>query len=131
MKMFLNLKSDVFEPLVVSGLSTSESGRILCASYIDPLMTTDFFTFQFVPSFCEDQLLLVNLVSNIKVMPIDTLVQTVKQVIKTPPPTSQDRNKVRTGPFFRDISLELSGPEQSSGAIPNFNFSFSIQKQWE
>ncbi|XP_064627681.1 protein dopey-1-like isoform X4 [Lineus longissimus] len=49
-----------------------------------------------IPSICEDQLLLVDLVSSIKVLPTDTLVQTVKQVIKQPPPTSQDRNKKRT-----------------------------------
>lgn len=38
-------------------------------------------------STCEDQLLLVELVSAIKVLPTDTLIQTVKQVIKQPPQT--------------------------------------------
>ena len=36
---------------------------------------------------CEDQLLLVELVSAIKVLPTDTLIQTVKQVVKQPPQT--------------------------------------------
>ncbi|GFO47236.1 protein dopey 1 [Plakobranchus ocellatus] len=38
-------------------------------------------------SACEDQLLLVELVSAIKVLPTDTLIQTVKQVVKQPPQT--------------------------------------------
>ncbi|GFR99136.1 protein dopey 1 [Elysia marginata] len=38
-------------------------------------------------STCEDQLLLVELVSAIKVLPTDTLIQTVKQVVKQPPQT--------------------------------------------
>ncbi|KAH9488781.1 Protein dopey-1 [Bulinus truncatus] len=42
---------------------------------------------QVSPAICEDQLLLVELVSAIKVLPMDTLIQTVKQVIKQPPQT--------------------------------------------
>ncbi|XP_074662898.1 protein DOP1A-like [Tubulanus polymorphus] len=49
-----------------------------------------------IPGFCDEQLLLVDLVSSIKVLPTDTLIQTVKQVIKQPPPTNQDKNKKRT-----------------------------------
>ncbi|CAH1798851.1 unnamed protein product, partial [Owenia fusiformis] len=49
-----------------------------------------------IPSTCEDQLLLVDLVGAIKVLPTDTLMQTVKSVIKQPPPTNQDHNKKRT-----------------------------------
>ena len=50
--------------------------------------------FQVIPTACPDQLLLVDLVSAVKVLPIDTLIQTVKQVIKQPPPTTPDKHKV-------------------------------------
>ena len=43
---------------------------------------------------CEDQLLLVDLISAVKVLPMDTLVQTVKQVIKQPPLSELARAKV-------------------------------------
>ena len=43
---------------------------------------------------CEDQLLLVDLISAIKVLPMDTLVQTVKQVLKQPPNSELSRGKV-------------------------------------
>ena len=49
---------------------------------------------QVVPVACDDQLLLVELISAIKVLPIDTLIQTTKQVLKQPPPTSMDKHKV-------------------------------------
>ena len=39
-----------------------------------------------VPIASSDQLVLVHLVGAIRVMPIDTLVQTVHQVVKQPPP---------------------------------------------
>lgn len=42
---------------------------------------------------CEDQLLLVELVSAIKVLPADTLIQTVKSVLKQPPQTELAKNK--------------------------------------
>lgn len=41
-----------------------------------------------VISASEEQLVLVNLISAIKVMPMDTLIQTVRQVIKQPPQTN-------------------------------------------
>ncbi|XP_076078008.1 protein DOP1A-like isoform X1 [Mytilus galloprovincialis] len=41
----------------------------------------------------DEQLLLVNLISAIKVLPTDTLVQTVKQVIKQPPPSELSKAK--------------------------------------
>ena len=50
--------------------------------------------FQVIPLACDDQLLLVEVVGAIKVLPTDTLMQTVKQVIKQPPPTNLDKNKV-------------------------------------
>lgn len=43
---------------------------------------------------CDDQLLLVDLVSEIKVLPTDKLVQMVKQVMKQPPPSELTKNKV-------------------------------------
>lgn len=42
---------------------------------------------------CEDQLLLVELVGAIKVLPMDTLIQTVKAVLKNPPSTELSKNK--------------------------------------
>ncbi|XP_013389897.1 LOW QUALITY PROTEIN: protein dopey-1-like [Lingula anatina] len=54
-----------------------------------------------IPNWCEDQLLLVELVSSVRVLPTDTLIQTLRQVIKSPPPTNQDRNKKR-------VPLEVS-----------------------
>ncbi|XP_014214024.1 protein dopey-1 homolog isoform X2 [Copidosoma floridanum] len=52
-----------------------------------------------LPEACPNQQVLVQLVSAIRVMPIDTLVQTVHQVIKTPPPV----NGVK-----QDFCLEVS-----------------------
>ncbi|XP_011499422.1 PREDICTED: protein dopey-1 homolog [Ceratosolen solmsi marchali] len=52
-----------------------------------------------LPEACPNQQVLVQLVSAIRVMPIDTLVQTVHQVIKTPPPISGVK---------QDFSLEVS-----------------------
>ncbi|KAJ8674892.1 hypothetical protein QAD02_010678 [Eretmocerus hayati] len=52
-----------------------------------------------LPEACSNQQVLVQLVSAIRVMPMDTLVQTVNQVIKSPPPISGVRN---------DFSLEVS-----------------------
>ncbi|ESO88953.1 hypothetical protein LOTGIDRAFT_154021 [Lottia gigantea] len=46
-----------------------------------------------IPVPCEDQLLLVELVSSIKVLPTDTLIQTIKQVLKQPPPTELTNKK--------------------------------------
>ncbi|KAK0181813.1 hypothetical protein PV327_000009 [Microctonus hyperodae] len=52
-----------------------------------------------LPEACPNQQVIVNLVSAIRVMPIDTLVQTVNQVIKTPPPIHGVK---------QDFSLEVS-----------------------
>ncbi|XP_021360674.1 protein dopey-1-like isoform X2 [Mizuhopecten yessoensis] len=49
----------------------------------------------------DDQLLLVDLVSAIRVLPIDTLVQTVKQVLKQPPPTNLSRTR-------KNVPLEVN-----------------------
>ncbi|XP_069103129.1 protein DOP1A-like isoform X2 [Argopecten irradians] len=49
----------------------------------------------------DDQLLLVDLVSAIRVLPTDTLVQTVKQVLKQPPPTNLSRTR-------KNIPLEVN-----------------------
>ncbi|XP_060598596.1 protein dopey-1-like isoform X2 [Ruditapes philippinarum] len=46
-----------------------------------------------LPTPCDDQLLLVDLVGAIKVFPTDTLVQTVKEVINNPPSSELSRTK--------------------------------------
>jgi hypothetical protein len=56
-----------------------------------------------LPQACVEQLLLVKLVSNIRVMPIDSFIQTLHQVVKTPPPIHHSHN-----PPALDVSaLEL------------------------
>ena len=45
---------------------------------------------QSIPEFCPDQLILVDLVSSIRVIPIDTLVQTVRSVVRQPPNIGQN-----------------------------------------
>lgn len=57
------------------------------------------FVFQVLPEACPNQQVMVDLVSAIRVMPIDTLVQTVNHVIKTPPLTHGVK---------QDFSLEVS-----------------------
>ncbi|CAL7952170.1 unnamed protein product [Xylocopa violacea] len=52
-----------------------------------------------LPEACPNQQVMVHLVSAIRVMPIDTLVQTVHQVVKNPPPISGVK---------QDFSLEVS-----------------------
>ncbi|KZC07062.1 Protein dopey-1 like protein [Dufourea novaeangliae] len=52
-----------------------------------------------LPEACPNQQVMVHLVSAIRVMPIDTLVQTVHQVVKTPPPIHGVK---------QDFSLEVS-----------------------
>ncbi|XP_065293600.1 protein DOP1A isoform X1 [Dermacentor albipictus] len=46
-----------------------------------------------IPQWSPDHLLLVELVSAIKVLPMDSVVQVVRQVIRQPPPTNHDRKK--------------------------------------
>ncbi|XP_038049265.1 protein dopey-1-like isoform X2 [Patiria miniata] len=46
-----------------------------------------------VPQACEDQVVLVELVSAIRAMPTDTLMQTIKQVLKAPPFTIRDKDQ--------------------------------------
>lgn len=59
-----------------------------------------FYIFiQVLPEACPNQQVMVHLVSAIRVMPIDTLVQTVHQVVKTPPPIHGVK---------QDFSLEVS-----------------------
>ncbi|XP_013774408.1 protein dopey-1-like isoform X2 [Limulus polyphemus] len=52
-----------------------------------------FPTRKVIPPWTQSQLLLVELVAAIKVVPMESVVQTVRQVIKQPPPTSHDKNK--------------------------------------
>ncbi|KAH0955706.1 hypothetical protein HN011_002395 [Eciton burchellii] len=54
---------------------------------------------QMLPEACPNQQVMVDLVSAIRVMPIDTLVHTVHQVVKTPPPIHGVK---------QDFSLEVS-----------------------
>lgn len=54
---------------------------------------------QILPEACPNQQVMVHLVSAIRVMPIDTLVQTVHQVVKSPPPIHGVK---------QDFSLEVS-----------------------
>ena len=58
-----------------------------------------FFKNQVIPEACANQQVIVHLVSAIRVMPFDTLVQTVQQVIKAPPPIHGVK---------QDFSLEVS-----------------------
>ncbi|EFN67195.1 Protein dopey-1-like protein, partial [Camponotus floridanus] len=58
-----------------------------------------FISMQILPEACPNQQVMVHLVSAIRVMPIDTLVHTVHQVVKTPPPIHGIK---------QDFSLEVS-----------------------
>ncbi|XP_043188734.1 protein dopey-1-like [Amphibalanus amphitrite] len=49
---------------------------------------------QSIPEFCADQLVLVDLVSSIRVIPIDNLVQTVRSVVKQPPNIGLNRSQL-------------------------------------
>ncbi len=49
---------------------------------------------QVIAHVSDEQSILVDLLRAIKVLPTDTLMQTIRQVIKQPPPTNQDKNKV-------------------------------------
>ncbi|KAG1674361.1 Protein dopey-2 [Nymphon striatum] len=51
----------------------------------------------------EQQLVLVDLISSIKVMPIDTLVQNIRHVVKHPPPTNVDDKRLH-----KNLPLEVS-----------------------
>ncbi|XP_050391433.1 protein dopey-1 isoform X1 [Patella vulgata] len=78
-----------------------------------------------VPVPCEDQLLLVELVSAIKVLPTDTLIQTIKHVLKQPPPTELTISKrgvtieVNMLQFFYSYVEEIS-PYQLMDSWPSF-----------
>lgn len=67
--------------------------------YFDICTNNLHFFVQILPEACQNQQVLVQLVSAIRVMPIDTLVQIVHQVIKSPPPISGVK---------QDFSLEVS-----------------------
>ncbi|XP_041353922.1 protein dopey-1-like isoform X2 [Gigantopelta aegis] len=62
---------------------------------------TQGYSKKVTPLPCEDQLLLVDLVSSIRVLPTDTLIQTVKQVLKQPPAAD-------LGKGSRVVSLEVN-----------------------
>ena len=49
------------------------------------------FTFQVIPAASEEQLLLVELVRSISVMRAETVIQTVKDVLKQPPAIAKDK----------------------------------------
>ena len=51
--------------------------------------------YQVLPQAGEDQLLLVDLIASIKMLPTDTLIQMVKSVLKQPSAPSADKIKVR------------------------------------
>lgn len=67
---------------------------MLCDVFIRHEFITYFIYYQVVPAPCEDQLLLVDLVGAIKVLPTDTLIQTVKDVLNNPPSSELSRTKV-------------------------------------
>ena len=62
------------------------------------------------PTFGPDQHLLVDIVAAIKVLPTDTLIQTVKLVIKSPPPTNQDASSKKKCPL--EVSLTNVEPKE-------------------
>ncbi|XP_012945131.1 protein dopey-1 [Aplysia californica] len=74
-------------------------------------------------SFCEDQLLLVELVSAIKVLPTDTLIQTVKQVIKQPPPSELNKKgmplEVNLLQFFYAYVRKTASSSQLADSWPS------------
>ena len=84
---------------------------------------------QVIPVASDEQLLLVELISSIKVLPPDTLIQTVRQVIKQPPPTNTDRNKVSFWATFRGFhSLKMGrSPPRVSNDQPMHGNSLEIQ----
>ncbi|XP_054721369.1 protein dopey-1-like [Uloborus diversus] len=67
-----------------------------------------------IPTWSPDQLLLVELVAAIKVLPLESIVQTVRQVLKQPPQMSQ-KNKisieVNTLQFFLAYVQQTSGSQ--------------------
>ncbi|XP_067674328.1 protein dopey-1-like isoform X1 [Haliotis asinina] len=77
-----------------------------------------------IPQPCEDQLLLVELVAAIKVLPTDTLIQTVKQVLKQPPPAELGQGKkvvpleVNMLQFFYAY-IQQTGPTQLLDSWPS------------
>ena len=54
-------------------------------SAIGEACLTTSLMLQAIPEFCPEQLILVELVSSIRVIPIDNLVQTVRSVVRQPP----------------------------------------------
>lgn len=62
---------------------------------------------QVLPTASKDQQVLVNLVSAIRVMPIDTLVQTVHLVVKQPP-AIQGASPVTLNHFFLELFVFCS-----------------------
>ncbi|KAJ8315121.1 hypothetical protein KUTeg_007271 [Tegillarca granosa] len=83
----------------LSPLSRPHGTHLLAAvgvAWNDRRTKTQTLTKKVNPVPCEDQLLLVDLVSAIKVLPTDMLVQTVKQVLKQPPATEISKIKKST-----------------------------------
>lgn len=73
-----------------------------------------------LPEACPNQQVMVHLVSAIRVMPIDTLVHTVHQVVKTPPPIHGIK---------QDFSLEVSVLELLYVYMQS-NTSQSLNESW-
>lgn len=60
------------------------SGQIWCKAFIH-------LFFQVIPAATEEQLLLVELVRSVSAMRTETVIQTVKEVLKQPPAIAKDK----------------------------------------
>jgi hypothetical protein len=78
-----------------------------------------------IPTASPDQQVLVYLVGAIRVMPIDTLVQTVHQVVKQPPPI-QGAKKVSDHVKFNKMSADLACMVSGSDPISTEKMSVRI-----
>jgi hypothetical protein len=70
-----------------------------------------------VPAASPDQQVLVYLVGAIRVMPIDTLVQTVNQVVKQPPPIQGTKKVSKQVLMFSNMLQRLAYRVVDSGPI--------------
>ncbi|ELU14591.1 hypothetical protein CAPTEDRAFT_134195 [Capitella teleta] len=78
-----------------------------------------------IPSAGDDQLLLVELISAIKVFPTDTLIQTVKQVIHNPPTTASEKVTPPSHPPLFALSHTLSSQKRTSHEVGLLQFFFA------
>ena len=72
--------------IAVTWQERGEVHRKKCAHELKHLTIPQQYQRNSVPQACAEQLSLVSLVSSIRVMPMDSFVQTLHQVVKTPPP---------------------------------------------